>query len=162
MSHEMSSPSLLPCSFSASLQDLASSLFLRCLCGDRIAFDQLESLAHNEDAACLGYLMLLLHPSDTTAGIPTDEVRALSIARDIVPRLTTKIRQDLKFPNFRDFDDKSSFNPHEQLILGCVWRHGIGVAKDEFVAVKLFTLAANQGLAQAQCNFGWCYSHGAG
>jgi TPR repeat protein len=37
---------------------------------------------------------------------------------------------------------------------GLCYKHGTGVAKDEAEGARLFTLAANQGHAQAQFNLG--------
>lgn len=50
----------------------------------------------------------------------------------------------------------TQFNIFHQSMLsvGFCYGHGFGVTKDEREAVKLYTLAAEQGYAEAQCNLG--------
>jgi TPR repeat protein len=144
------------------LKDFYLSFYLKSRCGDRSAFDQLESLYLNGDPVCLGYLMVVLYESDIPLVISKDEARAVSIARHILPNLTMKI--DLAIGRVsEDCDqDYDSLSPHEQVILGWLWLTGIGDVRNTTEAAKLLTLAANQGHAQAQYALGWCYKNGAG
>jgi len=43
-----------------------------------------------------------------------------------------------------------------------MYRDGKGVTQDPVEAVRLFTLSANQGCANAQYNLGWMYQTGTG
>jgi hypothetical protein len=105
-------------------------------CGDRSAFDQLESLSLNGDVVCLGYLMLVLHRSDISLN---DKARAALMASEIVAKLKEKSPRG-------DLDDCDSLNHHEQTILGCLLVDGIGVEKNESVAVKMFPLLPSKGI----------------
>ena len=49
-----------------------------------------------------------------------------------------------------------------QYILGVYYLNGVGIAKDDKEAVRIFTLAAQQGHSAAQNNLGWCYQNGVG
>jgi hypothetical protein len=128
---------------------------MKSRCGDRPAFDQLELLSVNGDVVCLGYLMLVLHRSDISLVIPNDKARAALMGTEIVAKLKEKSPRG-------DFDDYGSLNHHEQTILGCLLVDGIGVEKNESVAVSLFAFAANEGNCVAQLVLGWCYEHGTG
>ena len=46
--------------------------------------------------------------------------------------------------------------------LGSCYRKGLGVAKDEAEAVRLYRMAADQGEVYSQNNLGWCYENGVG
>ena len=47
-------------------------------------------------------------------------------------------------------------------LLGWCYQNGVGVVKDYKEAVRLFSLAAQQGHSDAQFNLGLCYQNGAG
>ena len=49
-----------------------------------------------------------------------------------------------------------------QFNLGWCYQNGVGVVKDDKEAVRLYSLAAQQGISGAQYNLGWCYRNGVG
>lgn len=53
-------------------------------------------------------------------------------------------------------------NGYARFCLGEFYSCGIGVVQDQSEAIRLYSMAADQGIAAAQCNLGYCYDIGDG
>ncbi|RAP28943.1 hypothetical protein DID78_04400 [Candidatus Marinamargulisbacteria bacterium SCGC AG-343-D04] len=56
-------------------------------------------------------------------------------------------------------DVYSKYSVYSHYSLGCMYQEGKGVDQDLNEAVRLYTLAADQGNAPAQYNLGWMYEN---
>jgi hypothetical protein len=66
------------------------------------------------------------------------------------------------FRNEEEEEKEKVNDPIKQFILGWKYETGDGVSIDNKKAVDYYTLAADQGYDQAQCNLGLCYEKGRG
>lgn len=129
------------------------------LSGNRSAFTRLEFMCNRSSSPNIrtiasGYLMLLLNSNPVPEVIPLDQEKSRSIAWEILPRFSTKIREDLSFHlclRESRYAYKYGFlNHHEQFILGAICEYGICVPVDSVKASRLYSLSANQGNKNAQ------------
>ena len=65
--------------------------------------------------------------------------------------LISVLNKHAEIPDFKNFT---------VFLLGWCYQNGVGVAKDDKEAVRLYSLAAQQGDSDAQRNLGWCYQNG--
>jgi TPR repeat protein/serine/threonine protein kinase len=117
-------------------------------CGKKDATAALEALATENNLLALGFYMGMLCYG---SGIVKDVKRANDIAKQIYPMIM--LTAD---------DENSRSRRFYQYIAGLFYEQGLGVPKNDELAVKYYQLSADQGYAAALSNLGYCYKHGQG
>lgn len=176
---------LLSMEESAAYRDRVSHLYLKSRCGNKEAYNELESLASptfhqsREDAlVAKGYLgdLLLICNSQL---IPRDERRG----KELLSELSHLDRGDLTCYHLQhllgiyyqdccsgmetesvELFQQAADQGHAMSIstLGYFYDYGTGVRKNKKTAFSLYATAANKGYPVAQCNVGKCYDSGQG
>ena len=136
-------------------------------CGNRHAFELLDSFSHEDNLVCLGYLMMLLSSSDSPSIIPRDICRATQIAVTILPKIKNASQVNA-FSSLSSWVLPEShawfplMSSHEQLFVGTMYFSGLGVGKNLADAFCLFELSAASGHPISQHHLGICYERGMG
>ena len=127
--------------------------------GDGVLKDSVEAHAWYNNASANGNEIAKKNLSNIEKTMSPDQLSAATkLAREIFNRISTNFAAGFtETKKMAEAGDASA-----QYNLGLMYRHGDGVLKDSFEAVKWYRKSAEQGYALAQLNLGVMYNKGDG